>query len=110
MASDRVVNLSSANWTAEVENSSIPVLVEFGASWCAPCRMLAPIITDLAGEYGGAMKFGMLDADADTPLAAQFSVLGLPTLLVIKNGQVVDRVVGFTPKLALKKRIDALLG
>lgn len=56
------------------------------------------------------MKFGMLDADADTPLAAQFSVLGLPTLLVIKNGQVVDRVVGFTPKLALKKRIDALLG
>lgn len=110
MASDRVVNLSSANWTAEVENSSIPVLVEFGASWCAPCRMLAPIITDLAGEYGGAMKFGSLDADADTPLAAQHSVLGLPTLLVIKNGQVVDRVVGFTPKLALKKRIDALLG
>lgn len=110
LVSEHVVSLSSANWAAEVENASGPVLVDFGASWCAPCRMIAPIVADLAGEYQGAMKFGMLDADADTALAAQFGILGLPTLLVFKNGQVVDRIVGFTPKPALKKRIDTLLG
>lgn len=110
MVSEHVVSLSSANWAGEVERASVPVLVDFSASWCAPCRMIAPIIADLAGEYAGVMKFGVIDSDAETALAAQFGVLGLPTLLVFRNGQVVDRVAGFTPKPALKKRIDALLG
>ncbi|HWI52437.1 MAG TPA: thioredoxin [Symbiobacteriaceae bacterium] len=110
MVSEHVVSLSPANWAAEVENASVPVLVDFGAAWCPPCRMIAPIIADLASEYKGVMKFGTLDTDAETALAAQFGVLGLPTLLVFRNGQVIDRVVGFTPKPALKKRIEALLG
>lgn len=110
MVSEHVVSLSSANWADEVVNASVPVLVDVGASWCPPCRLIAPIIADLAGEYLGVMKIGTLDADAETAIAAQFDVLGLPTLLIFKGGQVVDRVVGFTPKPALKQRIDSLLG
>lgn len=110
MVSEHVVSLSSANWAGEVEGESVPVLVDFGASWCAPCRMIAPIIAELAGEYEGVMKFGVIDTDAEIDLAAHFGVMGLPTLLVFKNGQVIDRIVGFTPKPTLKKRIDALLG
>lgn len=110
MVSEHVVSLSSANWAGEVGNASIPVLVDFGASWCPPCRMIAPIIAELAGEYEGVMKFGMIDTDAEVELAANYGVLGLPTLLIFKNGQVIDRIIGFTPKPALKKRLDALLG
>lgn len=110
MVSEHVVSLSSANWAAEVESASVPVLVDFGAAWCPPCRMLAPIIADLAAEYKGLMKMGTIDTDDETALAAQFGVLGLPTLLVFKDGKVIDRVIGFTPKKELKKRIDGVLG
>ena len=110
MVSEHVVSLSSANWAAEVEKASVPVLVDFGAAWCPPCRMIAPIIADLAGEYKGVMKMGTIDTDEETALAAQFGVMSLPTLLVFQDGQVIDRVVGFMPKAALKKRIESLLG
>ena len=109
MVSEHVMGFSSANWADEVENAAVPVLVDVSANWCAPCRMLAPIIADLATAYQGVMKFGTLDADAETALAARLGVLGLPTLLVFKNGQVVDRIAGFTPKPALKQRIDTVL-
>jgi thioredoxin 1 len=105
-----VVSLASGNWQDEVANASMPVLVDFGAAWCPPCRMLAPIIAELAAEYQGVMKVGAVDTDAEIDLAAQYDVVSLPTVLLFKGGQVVDRVVGFTPKAALKKRLDELLG
>lgn len=109
MVSEHVLSLSAATWSTEVERSSIPVLVDFGAPWCAPCRMIAPIIAELAGEYQSVMKMATVDADVETAIAAQFGVQGLPTLLIFKGGQLVDRITGFTPKPALKKRIDAVL-
>ncbi|HWI61316.1 MAG TPA: thioredoxin domain-containing protein [Symbiobacteriaceae bacterium] len=110
MVSEHMVSFSSANWADEVERSSVPVLVDVGANWCPPCRMLAPIVAQLAGEYQGVMKVGTLDADAEPDIAAQYGVLGLPTLLFFKGGRLVDRIAGFTPKPELKKRIDAIVG
>lgn len=109
MISEQVVSLSAANWAAEVEGASVPVLVDVTATWCPPCRLLAPIIGELAGEYSGTMKVGALDADANEALVARFGVLGLPTLLLFKGGQPVERIVGYAPKGELKKRIDSVL-
>lgn len=110
MIGQQVASFSAANWAGEVENASVPVLVDVGANWCAPCRMIAPVIAELAGEYSGSMKFGTLDVDAETAVAAQYGVVSLPTLLIFKDGQPIDRIVGFTPKQELKRRLNKLLG
>lgn len=106
----KVVTLTAANWTDEVENSSAPVLVDFWAVWCGPCRMIAPIVEELAGEYDGAVKVGKLNVDENTAVASKYGIMSIPTLLVFKDGQPVDRVVGFMQKRELKSRIDARLG
>lgn len=110
MTGEALVTLSAANWAEEVEKASEPVLVDFGASWCPPCRLLAPIIAELATEYSGTVKVGAVDVDVEQQIAAQYGIMGLPTLLLFKQGQPVDRIVGFTPKKELKSRIDAQLG
>lgn len=110
MTSEHLVNISATTWADEVGNSSVPVLVEFGAAWCPPCRMLTPILAELAAEYGSTFKIGTIDADTNGELAAQYGVMGLPTMLLFKGGQLVDRIVGFTPKKEIKSRIDTHLG
>lgn len=109
MTSEQIVNITATNWADEVGKAEVPVLIEFGAAWCAPCRMLAPILAELAGEYNGTVKIGTIDADTNQALAAHFSVMGLPTIFIFKGGQPVERIVGFTPKKDLKSRIDAHL-
>lgn len=108
MASDKVITLSTANFGAEV--GSGPVLVDFWAPWCGPCRMIAPIVEELATEYEGKVKVGKLNVDENQAIAAQFGVMSIPTLLVFKNGQPVERIVGYMPKKDLQARLNGVLG
>lgn len=110
MASDKVVTFTAGNWQSEVESSATPVLVDFWAVWCGPCRMIAPIVEELAAEYEGNVKIGKLNVDEHQAIAAKYGVMSIPTLLVFKNGQPVERIVGFAPKKDLKAKIDGALG
>jgi thioredoxin 1 len=110
VASDKVLTLTSANWETEVEQSSTPVLVDFWAVWCGPCRMIAPIVDEIANDYAGKLKVGKLNVDEVPALAAKYGVMSIPTLIVFKNGQPVERIVGFMPKKDLQARLNGVLG
>ena len=100
------VAVNDSNFDELVLKANIPVLVDFWAEWCAPCRMIAPIVEDLAEEYDGRIAFAKLDVDANPETSIKFSVRSIPTLLVFKNGQPVDQIVGAVPKSVLKGRLD----
>jgi thioredoxin 1 len=102
-----VVELTDANFQAEVMDSSQPVLVDFWAPWCGPCRMIAPLIEELASEYVGSVKVGKLNIDDSPQAASSHGVSSIPTLMVFKGGQVVDRFVGVQAKNRLQKALDA---
>ncbi len=95
------MEFTSANFTEEVLNSPIPVMVDFWATWCMPCKMLAPTLEELAEEANGAYKVGKVNVDAEPALAAQFGIMNIPTVLVFKNGQVVEQSVGLVQKSQL---------
>jgi len=109
MASDRVVILDSANFDLEVMQSDIPVLVDFWASWCGPCRMIAPIIDQLADEFQGKVKVGKVNVDEQRDLASKYRVMSIPTLILFKGGQIIDQIVGARPKGELEKLIQKAL-
>ena len=90
------------NFEQEVLNSDIPVMIDFWATWCMPCKMLAPTIEELAEEANGAYKVGKIDVDKSPSLAAQFGVMSIPTVIVFKNGKAVDKTVGVVPKSQLE--------
>ena len=104
MASPQVV--TDDTFQAEVIESETPVLVDFWADWCAPCKMIAPIVDDLAEEYDGKVKFAKMDVDSNPNTPMTYGVRGIPTLLIFNGGSPVDQVVGAVPKAALKGRID----
>ena len=101
--------VSGSTFDQEVLKSETPVLVDFWADWCAPCKMIAPIVDELAEEFDGKVKFTKLDVDADPQIAANYGIRGIPTLLIFKDGQPADQVVGAVPKAMLKKRLEASL-
>ena len=103
------VAVTDQSFEADVLKSETPVLVDFWAEWCAPCRMIAPIVEELSTEYDGKIKFMKMDVDANgnTPMA--FGIRGIPTLIIFKGGKPVEQVVGAVPKSVLKRRLDAAL-
>lgn len=94
------------NFEQEVMKSTVPVVVDFWADWCAPCRMIAPIVEDLAEEYNGKVKFVKLDVDANPNVSMKYAIRSIPTLLIFKNGKPVGQVIGAVPKAVLKKRVE----
>ncbi len=109
MAGEHVTQLTDANFQNEVLDSKEPVLVDFWAEWCGPCRMLAPTIDDLAAEYKGRVKVGKVDTDANRNTAMKFQISAIPTIMLFKNGEAVKKFVGLTPKRDFKAAIDAAL-
>jgi thioredoxin 1 len=103
------LTLTDQNFDGEVLQSDIPVLVDFWAAWCGPCKMIAPVVEEIAGEYAGKVKVGKLNVDDNGGTAMRYQIRGIPTLLVFKGGQVVDQIVGAVGKTQIRKTIDAHL-
>jgi thioredoxin 1 len=106
MASDKVQTLTDANFETTVNGTSAPILVDFWAEWCGPCRRLAPTVDELANDYDGRVVVAKMNVDENPATPMRFSIRGIPTLLLFKGGQLVDQVVGLADKEQLKKMID----
>ncbi len=104
------IEITDANFAAEVEGSDIPVLVDFWAPWCGPCKMIAPIVEEIAAEYKGKLKVGKLNTDDNTQVATKFGIMSIPTLMIFKGGEVVERIVGAQGKESLTTKIDSVIG
>ncbi len=102
-------NVSDNEWNDEVLSSDTPVLVDFWAPWCGPCRMVAPVVDELAEEYDGKVKFVKLNTDDNIETASKYGIRSIPTIMVFKGGEAVEQVVGFRPKSELKKSLDKAL-
>jgi len=109
MASANVVTLSSSNFDQEVTKSAVPVLVDFWAEWCGPCKMIAPLLDELANEKVGKLKVGKVNVDDNQELASKFGIRAIPTLLLFKGGSVKEQMVGAVGKKDLEKKITAHL-
>ncbi|MGN1127451.1 MAG: thioredoxin [Candidatus Flemingiibacterium sp.] len=100
------ITLTKDNFAKEVKESQIPVLVDFWAPWCGPCRMLGPVVAEIAEEYAGRVKVGKVNVDDEPELAAAFNVSSIPTVIVVKNGVVTEVSIGYKPKSELVKLIE----
>lgn len=109
MASENMITLTESNFAEEVLKSPVPVLVDFWAEWCGPCKMIAPILDELAQEYDSRLKIGKVNIDDQQALAGQHGVRAIPTLLVFKNGEVADQIVGLRSKRDLKASLDQVV-
>lgn len=110
VASTHPTIVTDANFAEEVERSPLPVLLDMWAPWCGPCRMIAPVIEQLAGELAGRVKVAKLNTDENPMTASRFSVRSIPTLLVLKDGKEIDRLVGALPKQEILRRLESITG
>lgn len=97
--------VTEREWETEVLQSPVPVLVDFWAIWCGPCRLIAPIVEELANQYAGKLKVLKVDVDREQNLAIRYGIMSIPTLLLFKNGQVVDQIVGALPRGVIEERV-----
>ncbi len=106
---ENLVVVNDSNWEDEVINSDVPVLVDFWAPWCMACKMIAPIVEEMSDEYSGKLKVGKLNVDENPSTAAKYGIRNIPTVLLIKNGDVAEKVVGVVGKDKLTEAVDAVL-
>ncbi len=104
--SQNVINVTDSSFDQEIVKSDLPVLVDFWAAWCGPCKMIAPVIEQIAIDYEGIMKVAKVDVDKNQSSASKYGVMSIPTMLLFKNGEPINRFVGFMPKERLKSLID----
>ena len=104
----KTIEITDANFD-EIIKSDKPLLVDFWAEWCGPCKMIGPIVEEIAGEYEGQAVIGKVDVDSNPAVAAKFGIRSIPTLLYFKDGQIVDKQVGAVPKAVLAQKLDAQL-
>ena len=107
MASEQITEFTDSNFEQEVLKSAQPVLVDFWAEWCMPCRMLAPTIDKLAKDYAGKVKVGKVDTDANRDISIKYSISAIPTVILFKNGQVAQKFVGLRQERDFKEALDA---
>ena len=105
----KMIELTEENFTAEVLESELPVVVDFGAVWCGPCKMLDPVVEELAGDWAGKVKFTHIDVDHNPNLTMKFSIMGVPTLILFKEGEPVARMSGFKPKVKIVEEFGHLI-
>ena len=110
MAVEGILELTDANFESDVLKSDQPVLVDFWAAWCGPCRALAPLVDEIASSYRGKVKVGKMDVDKNNATPMRYGVRGIPTLLIFKNGQVQEQIVGYVPKETIQKALDKHVG
>jgi thioredoxin 2 len=104
------ITVTDGTFAADVERSPLPVLLDMWATWCGPCKILAPVIEELAVDLAGRVRVGKLDVDENPATAARFGVRSIPTLLVLRDGRELDRIVGVQPKLEIARRLTRVLG
>jgi len=105
----KIIEVTDENFNSEVLESEKLVLVDFWAPWCAPCRMVSPVIEQVAENMDGKMKFGKLNTDENQKTARDFQIMAIPTLLIFKDGKEVDRIIGFKPKEQLEEQLNSLI-
>ena len=103
--SDKTFVVTEATFEQEVLKSETPVLIDFWAEWCGPCRMIAPLVDQIAEKYAGKVRVGKVDADPNQGILMRYGIMGIPTLMLFKNGEVVERIVGFMPINVLEPKI-----
>lgn len=103
------VTLSESNWEKEVIKSNIPVMVDFWAAWCMPCKMISPAVEKISNEWGEKIKVGKLNVDENPSIAGKYGIMGIPAVLFFKNGNFVDQVVGAVPKRVLEEKVKKIL-
>ena len=109
MAGNKIVVITAENFEQEVLKSGMPVLVDFWAPWCGPCRMLAPVIDEIAGEFQGKVKVGKANVDEEGELAAKFRIMSIPTVIIFKSGQAVERIMGAMPRQEYARALEKVL-
>jgi len=103
------ITLNESNWKEEVINSDIPVVIDLWAEWCMPCRMISLAVEEISHEYEGKIKVGKLNVDENPSIAGEYGIMGIPTLLFFKSGDIVDRIVGVVPKRVIEEKVKKIL-